>query len=112
MKLFSVLLISTAAVVQGQHSTSQYSPQSATYFDFSGHKDADYTHPYESRLPGADFNKQVYEFDSRNDKIFDQQEYESRVRTEAEMLVALEALKDTTQWLDYNIHDLIGVIEH
>jgi len=54
-------------------------------------------------LPGADFNKQVYNFDEHK-KIWHEQDYEERVKVEAEMLVALEALKESVVYLVYDIH--------
>ena len=56
-------------------------------------------------MPGADFNKQVYQFDER-EMIWDQNDYEERTKQEAEMLVALEALKTSANFLDFDIYKL------
>ncbi len=54
--------------------------------------------PSGEKLPGADFNKQVYEFEG-DQQIWDQNDYTERVKVEAEMMVALEALKETIIYL-------------
>ena len=56
-------------------------------------------------LPGADFNRQVYSFDE-NKSIWDQNDYEERVKVEAELLVALEALKSSASYLAFDVHTL------
>lgn len=61
-------------------------------------------------MPGADFNKKVYDFDTKG-KIFDQDDYEERVKVEAEMLVSLEALKESVMYLTYDIHEIDERIE-
>ena len=71
----------------------------------SNYRAPDYTNPYEEKLPGADFNRQVYQFDER-EKIWDQNDYEERTKQEAEMLVALEALKTSANYLDFDIYKL------
>ena len=71
----------------------------------SHYREPDYSQPYGEKLPGADFNKQVYQF--REDKmIWDQNDYEERTKQEAELLVALEALKSSTSYLSYDIYSL------
>jgi len=73
------------------------------------YKAPDYTSPYGETLPGADFNKQVYKF-HEGKQIWDQNDYEERVKVEAEMLVALEALKSSTNTLGGTIHSLTDKI--
>lgn len=68
------------------------------YFDYPDHKMADYKNPYQGFLPSADFNKAVYNFDE-NKNIFDQKTYEARVRAEAELMLALESLKESVRHL-------------
>ena len=75
------------------------------YFVHPGYHTPDYTHEYGEVLPGADFNKHVYEFDGDHN-IWDQNDYEERVKVEAEMLVALEALKESVMYLGYDINDV------
>ena len=58
--------------------------------------------PEGETLPGADFNKQVYEFKA-DKKVWDQNDYEERVKVEAELLVALESLKESVLYLDRDI---------
>ena len=47
----------------------------------------------------------MYEFDGDHN-IWDQNDYEERVKVEAEMLVALEALKESVMYLSYDINDV------
>ena len=47
----------------------------------------------------------MYNFDGDH-KIWDQNDYEERVKVEAEMLVALEALKESVMYLGYDINDV------
>ena len=61
---------------------------------------------YGEVLPGADFNKQVYEFDGSK-PIWDQNDYEERVKVEAEMMVALEALKESVLYLGQDIKEIV-----
>ena len=77
----------------GQHSAGGKS------FDIGPmYQTPDYSQDYGEALPGADFNKQVYQF-RENEQIWDQNDYVERVRAEAEMLVALEALKTSVGYL-------------
>ncbi len=64
-----------------------------------------YTHEYTEKLPGADFNKRVSTF-STDSAIWDQNDYEERVKVEAEMLVSLEALKESVMYLTYDIKEV------
>ena len=76
-----------------------------SYYHNPGYVEPDYSKKYDETLPGADFNRQVYEFNT--DKgIWDQNDYTERVKVEAEMLVALEALKENTMYLGYDIQEL------
>jgi len=59
-------------------------------------------------LPSADFNKAVYNFN--DDKpVFDQKSYETRVRVEAELMIALEALKESVNLLDGEFQTLTKI---
>ena len=79
-------------------------------FDIGGmYRAPDYSQDYGEALPGADFNKQVYQF-RENEQIWDQNDYVERVRAEAEMLVALEALKTSVGYLRDDTHTLVGRI--
>ena len=49
---------------------SPYGPYPG-YFDIPNHQSMDYSHSAPETLPGADFNKQVYEFDEHK-QIWDQ----------------------------------------
>ena len=71
----------------------------------------DYSQEYGEELPGPDFNRQVWGFDER-DQIWDQNDYEERVKVEAEMLVALEALKTSVGYIGYDIVTVNGKIDH
>ena len=77
----------------GQHSAGGKS------FDIGPmYQTPDYSQDYGEALPGADFNKQVYQF-RENEQIWDQNDYVERVKVEAEILVALEALKTSVGYL-------------
>jgi len=75
------------------------------YFNHPGYVAPSYEHEYGEVLPGADFNKQVYNFNEAH-QIWDQNDYEERVKVEAEMLVALEALKESIMYLSYDVHEI------
>ena len=62
-------------------------------------------------LPGADFNKQVYQFNEKK-QIWDQNDYEERVKVEAEILVALEALKTSVNYLNFDVSSIQDLIHH
>ena len=49
----------------------------------------------------------MYEFNA-NKPIWDQNDYEERVKVEAEMLVALEALKESVVYLGHDIKDVVS----
>ena len=75
------------------------------YYSHPGYHAPDYSHEYGETLPGADFNHQVYKFDEDH-QIWDQNDYEERTKAEAELLVALEALKQSVSILSYDISRL------
>ena len=85
---------------------SQAYPDGYNYYSHPGYQypDNHITHSGEE-LPKADFNRQVWEFDEHHE-IWDQNDYEERVKVEAELLVALEALKDGVSGLSHDIHQL------
>lgn len=104
---FAVALVLTiAAVVKATSQATQYDGKP----DFSigsRYVEPNYSQPYLARepLPSADFNRRVYEFD--NDKaIWDQNDYEERVRVEAELMVALESLKDSVAYGSMDVSKL------
>ena len=47
----------------------------------------------------------MFSFDER-EKIWDQNDYEERVKVEAEMLVALEALKTSVDYLGFDVYKI------
>ena len=71
-----------------------------------------YPQPYEEALniPTGDFHVQV-EYFNEWEEIWDQDRYESRINTEAELLVALEALRESIVELDYRIDHLEDCID-
>ena len=58
-------------------------------------------------LPGPDFNRNVYEFDDTK-QIWNQENYEVRVKAEADILVALEAMKTEAKFLE---EDTVSISE-
>ena len=77
------------------------------YFNSPQYIQPDYTRlpPKGEVLPGADFNKHVYEFNGHK-QIWDQNDYDKRVKVEAEMLVALEALKESVLYMKADIKEV------
>lgn len=75
------------------------------YYTNPGYHAPSYETEYGEVLPGADFNKQVWQFNT-DKQIWDQNDYEERVKVEAEMLVALEAMKDAVHDLDRDIDQI------
>ena len=73
------------------------------YFEYPDHLPMDYSKPEPDRLPGPDFNKKVFHFDTRK-QIWGQKDYESRVAVEADMMVALEALKTSVRFISEDVH--------
>ena len=57
------------------------------------------------QLPGPDFNKQVYEFEAMK-QIWNQANYNERLKIEAEIMVTLEALKTSIR---YNLEDVFEI---
>jgi len=106
MNKFSVALVSVTFAARAQASTLSASaatiqPPAGPYqgkpsFSIgSAYQEPDYTQAYQERepLPSGDFNRRVHNFDNHRE-IWDQKDYEERVKVEAELLVALEALKE------------------
>ena len=79
------------------------------YYVYPGYHHPDYGHEYDRHLPGADFNKQVYDF-QEDRPIWTQHDYEERVRVEAQILVSLEALKSNIMYLGYDVNGLKDAI--
>ena len=69
------------------------------YFNYDRYHQPDYNQQYNRPLPGADFNKAVSSF-REEEQVFDQQDYEERVKVEADLMVALEAMKTSTTYLN------------
>ena len=85
---------------------SQAYPDGYNYYSHPGYQypDNHIEHSGEE-LPTADFNHQVWDF-NHNKEIWDQNDYEERVKVEAELMVALEALKQGVAGLSYDISHL------
>lgn len=106
---FTIALVATTFVANAANLTTEGGEHGFVGkpgFSIGPHyKEPDYTQEYGEVLPGADFNKQVYNFDEKK-AIWDQNDYEERVKMEAEILVALEALKSSVSYIDYDIHSI------
>ena len=73
------------------------------YFENPNYIAPDYSTEYsDGILPGPDFNKQCYDFDTCH-AIYDQDEYAYRVEVEAKLLVAIEGLKESVALLKMNM---------
>ena len=55
--------------------------------------------------PSPNFNKKVYHFEEK-ENIFDQKDYEERVRSEADLMIALEALKQSIVYSRDDVNNL------
>ena len=99
MLKFASVLSSAAYAVSVEPERGAHKFQGKPSFSI-GHryKEPDYTQDYGESLPGADFNRQVYKF-NEDKQIWDQNDYIERTRQEAEILVALEALKTSAAFL-------------
>jgi len=80
------------------------------------HVEADYAHnsyPDETygNVPHGGFWNEVDHFNEWN-PIWDQAEYEERIQTEAELMIALEAIRESLVDLDYEIDRLEDCISH
>ena len=62
-------------------------------------------------VPTGDFWNQVDDFDAW-EEIYNQEDYEQRLNTEADLMVALEALREALVDLDHEIDDLDDCISH
>lgn len=80
------------------------------YFEMPHYVAYDYSLPPHPTLPGPDFNKQVYEFNMKN-QIWSDSDYAERVNTEAQIMVALEALKTSVNYLHASISELQSSIK-
>ena len=103
--LTAAVSVASAASLEAKAAGSPNPYQDYHYFNHPGYKAADYSKEYGEVLPGPDFNKQVYNF-NENKEIWDQNDYEERVKAEAEILVALEAMKESVMYLGYDIQGL------
>merc|ERR1712228_598354 len=90
MKTFFAALVESVAV--------------ATH-DPSRHADYSYDHDYHGNVPSGDFNHQVHDFNEW-EEIRDQHAYEERLETEAELVIALEALREALVDIDHEIDEL------
>ena len=75
------------------------------YFHDPHHADS----PYISDVPTGDFWNQVDYFNEW-EEIYDQEDYEERLHTEATLMIALEAMRDSLIHLDHQIDDLVDCI--
>ena len=103
---FIIALAATALAANALDLEETYPDVTKSFSIGAHHKVADYASgAYLEELPGADFNRQVYSFDTEN-MIWDQQDYNERVKVEAEILVALEALKTSVSYLHFDIDSI------
>lgn len=94
------------------------SPKPRLTYNTSTHHDDDHqdddshgTHSYyDGEYELNDFYHEVHEFDTC-DEIWNQDDYEERLETEAELMVALEAIREALVQLDSDIHELETCIE-
>ena len=103
---FAAALTSVAVAVNLETKDGDHGFIGKPSFSIGQHyREPDYSQPYGEELPGADFNKQVYQF-NENRQIWDQNDYEERTKQEAEILVALEALKTSSSYLSHDLYAL------
>jgi len=113
----ALLAFATTAAATGvmtdalaQHSITGLDVTYDGYFNYEAYRPRDYGLQDVIDFPDPDFNKQVYQFDESED-IFDEEDYACRVRVEAHMLVALEALKEEVRWLHEDVDSLMSSLE-
>ena len=79
------------------------------FADHDHHQHQSYEHDdgadYHGNLPSSDFDRNVHEFNAWA-TINDQHAYEERLETEAELMIALEALREALVEIDHDIDDL------
>ena len=95
MKTFFATLFAVASAVPPEH---KFYPEEASGDHFND-------------VPTGDFWHQVDDFDAWKE-IRDQHEYEERLGTEAELMVALEALREALVDIDHDIDIYEDCIEH
>ena len=105
--------VANASTLQAEATQLGAAPHShgPEYFHYPAHAPADYSHQYDEILPGADFNRQVWEFD-QHAAIWNQNDYTERVKMEAEILVALEALKESIVNTNHEVDNLFAHLQH
>jgi hypothetical protein len=111
---FAVALTTTFVAVQSasiEAAAEDWPAYPYSYYHHSHYTEPEYPLEDGEVLPGADFNAHVYHFDEA-EPIWDQGDYEERVKMEADMLVALEALKETVQYLHHDIDHLDAIVEY
>ena len=94
--------LATALAVSAASADLQDRPEAATYT---------YDHDHYGNVPTGDFNDQVWDFDEWK-TIWEQPEYEERLHTEAELMIAMEAIREALVNLDMDIDELDYCIEH
>ena len=87
------------------HHDDHHYPEEHHYEDH--HHDDD----YHGHVPTGDFWHQVDDFNEW-EEIWDQKSYEYRLEQEAELMIALEALREDLVHLDHDIDDLDDCISH
>jgi len=105
--LSTAFVAAQAASIEAQAGAADW-PTYPNYYLHDHYAEPSYDATYDEELPGADFNSHVYHFEDEN-MIWDQNDYTERVRVEAEMLVALEGLKETVTFLHHDIDHLNDV---
>ena len=89
-----VALAGLAGAVDVQSKTEQSAAFEIypSYFENPYYRAYDYGVPYDSPLPSANFNENVYKY-NEDTYTFSQEDYEQRVKLEAELMISLEAQK-------------------
>ena len=112
MKFSTAIVTAYIAALASATEFGIFEKQYPNYFELGPtYLEPSYNEAYGEALPGPDFNKQVYEFNEYQ-PIWDQDDYVSRVNVEAEILVALESLKDSVRFINddlVNLHEGIEI---
>ena len=66
---------------------------SHSYHDEDEDEHSDYGDDHIGAIPSGAYHDQVHEFDTC-EEIWDQEDYEQRLETEAELMIALEAIRE------------------
>lgn len=110
MKAFAIAALAAIASAVSVETTNEqwdgeyYQYPQEEYFSYPQYSEPNYEYGMdpEAVMPGPDFNKSCYDFNTCH-MIFSEEDYEHRVMVEAELMVSLEALKESIMVLNLEL---------